>query len=771
MAESDDLVADGIEGISIADEPAEARDISLYALQQKAKSLSSDFEAQIDKEQREINDLKQRIVIESKEDYILEQQAKELDSKIHLLIKNRLTLQEIMEPGSDSKEPKASSSDPRHIMQSKREVYEHLFHYLQTQPQYLAHLTRIATPGEVSQLLQTIIFTLYADQFDAREEHLLLRLFQIVLQAEFDACDELSTFMRGNTGVTQMLCAYTRRGPGHATLKKTLTPSLTALSKIPNLNLEINPSKVYQAMINEIEMKTGKNSDLPRNVTNDEAAANKQVQQIIQGRIAQLHALGNDIFNRIVSCMDEMPYGLRWIGKQLRLMAKIKFPLANKYKIGSLVGGFIYLRFFNPAIVSPESLNLLDSKPSPVMRRNLILIAKLLQNLSNGVQFGGKEDYMAPLNRFIVENKDKLQDYFDRLTDVADLDHHLQVDQYLARINTQEKSINITFNEVVLVSELLGKYRDNVCPETSLLREMLSEVGPAPERLPRKDDFSINVRLVPHSKIKQPEGFDSKLDLQLYASTQSLLVSVLRQLPEIPQETTLKLLEILHNGGEHASSDGLKAQISEIVKQLEALAKKQDSTKYNPDKTDPYEPVMIDLADYLEERQRQKSVLALEIETLKNVLQNIRGNHEVIVSKVQAYKEYLANIRAQNFKPGGSKDKKEKKTKDKKGKDDDAESSFVISHPDLEKLGVIHQSKVPAEVRKNVKFTFTSSQSGVIDVSACYRGINVTKFILQFEELLERQHDGEEHLIFEEVTLNINLLIHLINDKLIMHGE
>ncbi len=48
-------------------------------------------------------------------------------------------------------------------------------------------------------------------------------------------------------------------------------------------------------------------------------------------------------------------------------------------------------------------------------QRNLILLAKVLQNLANEAQFGGKEDYMSRLNDFIVENQQNLRNYFDRM--------------------------------------------------------------------------------------------------------------------------------------------------------------------------------------------------------------------------------------------------------------------------------------------------------------------------------------------------------------------
>lgn len=81
-------------------------------------------------------------------------------------------------------------------------------------------------------------------------------------------------------------------------------------------------------------------------------------------------------------------------------MVTTRFPEA-KY---TAVGAFIFLRFFCPAIVAPDVEGLVSTVPSKEMRRGLLLIAKIIQNLANNVLFGAKEPYMFPLNEFLSQN-------------------------------------------------------------------------------------------------------------------------------------------------------------------------------------------------------------------------------------------------------------------------------------------------------------------------------------------------------------------------------
>jgi hypothetical protein len=57
--------------------------------------------------------------------------------------------------------------------------YGNLFFLLQTEPRHIANLCRLVSLTEIDTLLQTVMFTLYGNQYESREEHLLLTMFQV----------------------------------------------------------------------------------------------------------------------------------------------------------------------------------------------------------------------------------------------------------------------------------------------------------------------------------------------------------------------------------------------------------------------------------------------------------------------------------------------------------------------------------------------------------------------------------------------------------------
>jgi Ras GTPase-activating-like protein IQGAP2/3 len=56
-----------------------------------------------------------------------------------------------------------------------------------------------------------------------------------------------------------------------------------------------------------------------------------------------------------------------------------KYPEATDYAICSLIGGFFFLRFINPAIVTPQAYMLVEGVPAKHPRRTLTLVRPLQQ--------------------------------------------------------------------------------------------------------------------------------------------------------------------------------------------------------------------------------------------------------------------------------------------------------------------------------------------------------------------------------------------------------
>jgi Ras GTPase-activating-like protein IQGAP2/3 len=67
-----------------------------------------------------------------------------------------------------------------------------------------------------------------------------------------------------------------------------------------------------------------------------------------------------------------------------------------------VTGYFVYYRFINLAIVTPDAFEIYDKELTPVARKNLVTVSRVLQNLFNLSLFVGANDkWVMPLNDWL----------------------------------------------------------------------------------------------------------------------------------------------------------------------------------------------------------------------------------------------------------------------------------------------------------------------------------------------------------------------------------
>eukprot|EP01121_Diplochlamys_sp_Union-15-3_P018028 TRINITY_DN6479_c0_g3_i1.p1 TRINITY_DN6479_c0_g3~~TRINITY_DN6479_c0_g3_i1.p1 ORF type:complete len:651 (-),score=81.74 TRINITY_DN6479_c0_g3_i1:50-1891(-) len=130
----------------------------------------------------------------------------------------------------------------------------------------------------------------------------------------------------------------------------------------------------------------------------------------------QLYA--QKLFNAIKESLPNLPMEFRELSSHLRDVIGEKFGSKNKADFKG-VGGFIFLRYICPAIMTPQVYALLPEPPNTVAQRYFVLLSKALQNLANFTLPGSKEDYMEKINPFILENEAAFLKFLDELVNAG----------------------------------------------------------------------------------------------------------------------------------------------------------------------------------------------------------------------------------------------------------------------------------------------------------------------------------------------------------------
>lgn len=712
---------------------------------------------------KQIKVLKDQISELSKTNYDLEKEVRLLDQHIGFLV----TYKKAIEESTENFLELERKYDVAHSDDKQQEKYGNLFFLLQTEASYLAQLTRIVSLGEIDDLLQPVLFSLYGNQYEAREEHLLLTMFQLALKYEVSESETFNSLLRANTAITRMMTTYTRRAPGQEYLKATLGELVKEVVEQKDLVLEINPQKVYPEIY-------GTFADSAEKAMDDHA-----VQLKIRERITKIINMTTKFVKAITESLVKVPYGIRWLCSAIVTLVKEKYPDVSDASINSLIGGFFLLRFLNPAIVTPKAYKLVSSAPSQCARKNLTLIAKLIQSMANKHVVGShfKEEHMQPLHPFAMRHVNEIQNFLTKLFNfnkITDFYETLEIEQYLSL--SKDIKVTITPNEMYRIHELILKYKEELAlTEDDPLHIILDELGPPGKQLSYSMNATISLALTnrwDHSKVLRSDSiemltFRTPPVQQRCTKEQlrALFIKLLSMDTRLMEESSL--LDVVtrahflpanrQSGGEE--KDGQDTQ--ERRKRLEEQKSKIAGYIYKKYKAHPElkgmlskEPVFFqEIKQEVQAKMQRYYKLAPKVKSLQNVLETLKKQNSYLKDQLSVYKVYLNSVRTKAATLPSK-----KCIQDVTHSERSVPVPIDFTYSQLEREGVISHgdwSQRLTEKRKpDMTITIACPQPGVYQISLRNRGDPKTdhEVHLNLEELLELQHHREPVLRLSEIV-------------------
>jgi len=204
----------------------------------------------------------------------------------------------------------------------------------------------------------------------------------------------------------------------------------------------------------EVDPIKGKNQDLSQNMNKLRSTCQKFVEIIINS-------------------IDKCPLPFRVITHYLVSEVVTRFPNASNVA----AAGFIFLRFFCPAILFPDTSGLISTELNDRTRRPLVLISKSIQNLANGLK--SKETYLNDMNIFIDTNLGPVQDF---LTKLATIPHFTDYERLCSIEEAVSAELPIVHANIVRNLEKIGQtlcsYKQDHVIEP--LVELLGTLGELP---------------------------------------------------------------------------------------------------------------------------------------------------------------------------------------------------------------------------------------------------------------------------------------------------
>ncbi|KAL8763088.1 MAG: hypothetical protein Q9184_001048 [Pyrenodesmia sp. 2 TL-2023] len=197
---------------------------------------------------------------------------------------------------------------------------------------------------------------------------------------------EANQLFRGNTLLTKALDCHMKR-LGHDYLEEVLGEKIRYIDET-NPECEVDPNRVQDP------------EDLQRNWRT-------------------LSALIESVWSSISSSALRCPPELRLIFRHIAACAEDRYGDFLRTVTYSSVSGFLFLRFFCPALLNPHLFGLLKDHPRPQAQRTLTLISKTLNTLANLSTFGSKEPWMEPMNSFLNTHRQGFKTFVDTVCSIS----------------------------------------------------------------------------------------------------------------------------------------------------------------------------------------------------------------------------------------------------------------------------------------------------------------------------------------------------------------
>ncbi|WFC99511.1 RasGAP protein [Malassezia yamatoensis] len=387
------------------------RHVSMLAL--SSDESRNESEPKLDAEQLELalQEVYANIQKQKQQNAVLKHDVGCLDARIALLIADRKAMTESLEDrqakshaNEPAKTPKAkllseNDKQPQGVLQ----LYADLLYLLRTQPHYLARLCQAKTQREESIESLVPILRLLASETNAIQDTWLAEIVLHVLRAEVECSTSIDSMLRPDTPASRLLRLYFEMPCMKQYLSIVLVPHLQEILSDPEKNWEIDPHKVAEELEKE---------QVPSSAIDSPCL----VREVVQYRAEQLQKLVARVNTSIIQSTESIPIGLHWLCAELGQVIRQKYPNVSVPEINRAIGTAFYLRFVNPAIVSPQAFGLLDVAPPQRPRRALTLVAKTLQTLANYAVFT-KEGYMQPMSRFLDEARESTNEFLRKLWD------------------------------------------------------------------------------------------------------------------------------------------------------------------------------------------------------------------------------------------------------------------------------------------------------------------------------------------------------------------
>ncbi|KAK5800158.1 hypothetical protein VI817_002370 [Penicillium citrinum] len=499
-------------------------------------------------EEIEFERLRKVVVQQVRQNEMAEQYISQLDIKIALLVKNKITLDEVVKHqkhfgghiGNLLSNTEISSKDPYDLKalnktsRRKLDQYQVFFFLLQTQAQYLARLFRrlreINTSDKEYERIRHLMMGLFGYSQKRREEYYLVKLLSRSAKEDIENFASLPEFMRSTPFWNKLFGSYAKSPRDRKFMRDVLgTVVRESVIENPELDLESDPIQIYRSSINNEELRTGQRSRREPNLPREEAIRDPETRETFIQHLQDLRDIADQFFAGLEDFLFHMPFGVRYLAQQMYENLLTRFPNEDPGFVLQTVGHWMWKNYFQPAVLEPEKYSVVDRGLTQEQKRNLSEISKVVAQVASGRLFGAENVYLQPLNSYIGESIQRLGRIWGQMISVQDAEAYFDIDEFNDLYAKAKPTLYIKMSDIFSIHQLVASEIEFICPNPDdFLKQLTRDLGNVKSNeneLMSVSTTEINLTLNP--KLAQVEDPEAEVKA-LFMETKRCILYIIR---------------------------------------------------------------------------------------------------------------------------------------------------------------------------------------------------------------------------------------------------
>lgn len=459
-------------------------------------------------EEIELEELKDKIIEKSKANEDLALQIENLDIKLGLLDKNKITVEDFMKNSKYKTYRPIRSAGVKALdklnKSSKQRVdlYLALFYFLQTKPAYWIRLYNdlVSNPAQCRKLQPLIlsIFPLHESGVNghSREEYFFMNFLCALMETDMSRCKNIADITKAKMLLwIDFFVDFNNHTHQRSHLKQSLGHVVQQVIE-DELSFEPDPVKIYNQLV-EKEMRVYGSTRRDRNVTPQDAIADKEVSGIFVNNLMALREVTSITLEAILRMLPGLPVHVKILAKKAHDLSQIHFPGQEDHHLA--VAGAIFIKHYVAGILQmPENYGYKVPNGD-----NMKQLFRVLLQVFSMKPF--TDNFLRPLDEFVMQNKDEARNMIRELISVRDLEPEYEMNDYDDIVSHERPLLTMKVTDMIAVEKLVTRHLDIVAPSqddqlANVVKELNNVVNSADDFVTLSELGSLTLTLLPTTK-------------------------------------------------------------------------------------------------------------------------------------------------------------------------------------------------------------------------------------------------------------------------------